>query len=291
MSFLLSRKMKCFIMVMEEGCINAAADKLFITRSPLSKTINEIEELFHTRLFERKYNELIPTSTATQFYNAIKPLYDSLESIEQRFLARGNARTFEIVFDISVPCCFYKYLVYTLQTENIHFTPSRTLVTQAILERLNHSERVIVFSMRDLNVSSNITKYCLKEDVPELLMASSVTQENLNDIDFMRTLPLFIRPNDYIKEIKTRITGALNMMLPYIFYQEVDFDLTTTLYSVIHKKGMLLLPARIAALYASPGLSRVRVKGVTYKNIMLCNAHLKNSSEITKIRKMIQDAY
>ncbi|WP_130099445.1 LysR family transcriptional regulator [Siccibacter turicensis] len=291
MSFLLSRKIKCFIMVMEERCINAAADKLFITRSPLSKTIHEIEELFHTRLFERKYNELIPTSTAIHFYNAIKPLCESLESIEQRFLAPGGAKTFEIVFDVSIPYCFYKYLVYTLQTGKIHFTHSRTLVTQEILERINHSERVIIFSMRDINITSNITKYLLKEDVPELLMASSVTEENLNDIDFMRKFPLFIRPSDYINEIKTRVSGALNMMLPFIFYQEVDFDPTTTLYSVIHKKGMILLPARIAALYSSPGLTRIAVKGVTYKNIMLYSTPLKHLSEITKIRKMVQDAY
>ncbi|OAT29973.1 transcriptional activator [Buttiauxella brennerae ATCC 51605] len=290
MNFLLSKKMKYFIVTMEERCINSAAEKLFITRSPLIKIISELENLIGSKLFNRNYNELIPTNIAIEFYNQLKPLYEILSSVENKFHMYGNKKTSELIFDISVPYNYYKYIVYSLQGEHLNFTHSRILVNQETILRVKNNKHITIISMRDFNVIEGITKETINEDSMELIMATSVTRDDLHDIETMKALPLFIRPCSYVEEIKSRVSVLLGNTLPLIFFKEVDADITTMFYSVIQKKGMLLLPRKFAELHSSASITRVPIKGATYKNIILFNANLKTNQEIQIIKKTLSAA-
>ncbi|MDY1037379.1 LysR family transcriptional regulator [Lelliottia sp. CFBP8978] len=290
MNFLLSKKMKYFIVTVEERCINTAAEKLFITRSPLIKIIGELEELIGCKLFDRNYNKLIPTTIATQLYNQLKPIYESMSLIESRFHLYGKRKNPELIFDISFPYNFYKSIIYSLQEDDLNFTHSRVLVDQDIILRVKNSNSTIIISMRDFKTIDGVTKETINEDTIEVIMAASVTQDDFHDVELMRNIPILIRPCSYVPEIKSRVSELLKDTLPLIFFKEVEADISTMFYSVLQKKGMLILPRKLADLHSSTAITRVTVKGATYKNIILYNTDFKKNDEIRIIRKTLSAA-
>ncbi|THD41771.1 LysR family transcriptional regulator [Enterobacteriaceae bacterium ML5] len=290
MNFLLSRKMKYFIVTMEKKCINAAAEKLFITRSPLGKVITELEDVIGSKLFERSYNELVPTSVAVELYKRLKPIYDSLSIIEEKFHSHGEDKTLEVIFDVSVPYNLYKYIVYALQVDEVNFTHSRILVTQETVKKAGDHHHIVIISMRDFKTTDSVYKEMLNEDTMVLLMSSFITEAQLNDDEFMRKVPLMVRQGDSACEIKIRVSSLLRDTLPYVYYKEVEADLTTMFYSVVNAKGILLLPRKLAELFSSPAISKNKIKGYTYRSILLHNVKLKNDAGIKKIKKALSCA-
>jgi len=84
MHFLLTKKLKYFMKVMEKGCLTKASEELFITRSPLGKTINELETLLGEQLFFRKHGLFKPTDYALNIYEKAEPLYRKIITTFQR---------------------------------------------------------------------------------------------------------------------------------------------------------------------------------------------------------------
>ncbi|EBO7383411.1 LysR family transcriptional regulator, partial [Salmonella enterica] len=61
MDFLINKKLKIFITLMETGSFSIATSVLYITRTPLSRVISDLERELKQRLFIRKNGTLIPT--------------------------------------------------------------------------------------------------------------------------------------------------------------------------------------------------------------------------------------
>ncbi|MDK9637833.1 LysR family transcriptional regulator [Enterobacter hormaechei] len=76
-----SKKLLYFIKVMEEGSIAKAADKLFITPSPLSKKIRELEEELGVDLFYRVNGKIIPSMEGYKLYHKVVDLHYSLDKV------------------------------------------------------------------------------------------------------------------------------------------------------------------------------------------------------------------
>lgn len=62
MDFLINKKLKIFITLMETGSFSIATSVLYITRTPLSRVISDLERELKQRLFIRKNGTLIPTN-------------------------------------------------------------------------------------------------------------------------------------------------------------------------------------------------------------------------------------
>ncbi|ECS7715926.1 LysR family transcriptional regulator, partial [Salmonella enterica] len=60
MDFLINKKLKIFITLMETGSFSIATSVLYITRTPLSRVISDLERELKQRLFIRKNGTLIP---------------------------------------------------------------------------------------------------------------------------------------------------------------------------------------------------------------------------------------
>lgn len=54
MDFLINKKLKIFITLMETGSFSIATSVLYITRTPLSRVISDLERELKQRLFIRK---------------------------------------------------------------------------------------------------------------------------------------------------------------------------------------------------------------------------------------------
>lgn len=59
MDFLINKKLKIFITLMETGSFSIATSVLYITRTPLSRVISDLERELKQRLFIRKNGTLI----------------------------------------------------------------------------------------------------------------------------------------------------------------------------------------------------------------------------------------
>lgn len=58
MDFLINKKLKIFITLMETGSFSIATSVLYITRTPLSRVISDLERELKQRLFIRKNGTL-----------------------------------------------------------------------------------------------------------------------------------------------------------------------------------------------------------------------------------------
>src|SRR5471030_1325394 len=104
MNRLLSKSVRYFIAVMDEKNISHAARNLHITRSPLGKAIVELEESIGSKLFIRKGNTLQPTEQAIHLYKQLKPVFESLLSIEDVFFYKKSPSQLRLFVDEAYPC-------------------------------------------------------------------------------------------------------------------------------------------------------------------------------------------
>ena len=64
MAIFISKQLKYFMTAMEHKSISKAAETLFLTRTPLSKILSDLEQFLDCKLFDRQYNTLVPTQFA-----------------------------------------------------------------------------------------------------------------------------------------------------------------------------------------------------------------------------------
>lgn len=88
-----TKELSCFIRCCEEKSINKAAKQLFITPQGLSKIIRNLEDEFHTRLFDRTPQGITPTESGEYLYRQSRGLFIKLEEIKtgmERLQERGR---------------------------------------------------------------------------------------------------------------------------------------------------------------------------------------------------------
>jgi DNA-binding transcriptional LysR family regulator len=134
MSFFLSKKIRYFVTVMDARSLSQAADKLHITRSPLGKAIAELESTVGEKLFMRKGNYLEPTEVANFIYNRLKPIYESLLSLEENFSATRKGDHLRLYIDKCFPKNIFDILVglhfnhkYSIRVERRAFSEETIL--------------------------------------------------------------------------------------------------------------------------------------------------------------------
>lgn len=84
------RKLRYFLMVVEEKSITQAAKTLHITQPTLSRQIRELEEELHTDLFNRESNELFLTETGKILKDRAEEILILNDKTEQEF--RNNSQ-------------------------------------------------------------------------------------------------------------------------------------------------------------------------------------------------------
>ncbi|ELI7922736.1 LysR family transcriptional regulator [Yersinia enterocolitica] len=82
----ISTLLKSFIVTAKNNSMKDGAKKLFITESPLSRRIRNLEEQLGYKVFVRGRDGVTLTKEGMDIYNAILPHYDELASLEEYFL-------------------------------------------------------------------------------------------------------------------------------------------------------------------------------------------------------------
>ena len=84
------KQLRAFLAVANTQSFLAAADKLFISRQAVSKTITKLEEELGTRLFVRSQNGVSLTPAGTFFYHRSRILLADFDRLEKEMKALDN---------------------------------------------------------------------------------------------------------------------------------------------------------------------------------------------------------
>ncbi|SCM54922.1 LysR family transcriptional regulator [Hafnia alvei] len=99
--FVLSKNLNLFMITAQELSFKKAAKRLFITPSPLGKSINNLEEQLGYELFTRRNDGLKLTSKGNCLYTELLPKYEELVKLENE-IVRGRGLTQNPIIKIGV---------------------------------------------------------------------------------------------------------------------------------------------------------------------------------------------
>lgn len=80
-----------FVQVVQAGSITAAANRMNLAKSVVSKRIHDLEHALDAELFQRSIRQLRPTDTGLAFYERIVPLLQELDEAADTLSAHGAA--------------------------------------------------------------------------------------------------------------------------------------------------------------------------------------------------------
>ncbi|MBC8944760.1 MULTISPECIES: LysR family transcriptional regulator [Xenorhabdus] len=81
----LSKELANFIVVAKNKSINKATKELFITQSPISRSLKKLEFSLGVKLFVRKGQGLVLTEEGECLYNKVLSIYEQLKNIENDY--------------------------------------------------------------------------------------------------------------------------------------------------------------------------------------------------------------
>ncbi|MGA5657829.1 LysR family transcriptional regulator [Rahnella contaminans] len=271
MELFTSKKMKHFIYAMEYRNLNEASDALFITRSPLVKSIADMEEILNNKLFIKKYNNLIPTKYALSLYEKLKPLYNMISELDSELTGFHKKTIVHVFFDISFPIGIVRSIMSLMKSHSLGFHYERCLVTSDMIEALNKNPHYIIFSLRG-NISNNH-----KHKIYESKICLLVSKNEISKKDFHQKLPITLHECDYVNDLMIWIQAALKHQVTDIKFKICEMDLSSMIISAEQGFSMLLLTEKLSQRYRLDTLHRISVKNVTINTFMYhcCNDKYK----------------
>ncbi|HJB29078.1 MAG TPA: LysR family transcriptional regulator [Candidatus Blautia faecavium] len=108
------RHLKIFLQVADTGKMSAAAKNLFMTQPSVSQAVRELEEHYHTLLFERLSNKLFITESGKQLYTYAKMAVEQFDFLEEKMAYKNRRERFRIGATVSVGGSILSHIVNEL---------------------------------------------------------------------------------------------------------------------------------------------------------------------------------
>ena len=133
------RHLRIFIAVAETKSMSAAAKRCFITQPTVSQTIHELEEHYHTILFERLSRKLYITDSGRNLLSHARQVIDQFNLLERSMIDDSVSQCLHIGATITVGICLLPHILNDFRKEMPEITTysciSNTLeIEQKILD-------------------------------------------------------------------------------------------------------------------------------------------------------------
>jgi len=279
MGALLAKKMKYFMVTMEERNFAKAAEVLCITRSPLSKAICELEDYLGGKLFTRTYNSLEPTELAFDYYQKCKPIYEMILALENECRSINVDIPLTIIFDISVPELLYQQIVMAMKSENLIFNCERYVINLSDIDDVTRKHMLIV-SLRE--IASNTHCEVDKWQGDEIVICRPANYQSKID-----TLGIFIWKDLTSNYLQRSFSQLVESYFPDVTFIEHNFSLTALLYNIRAGKGCSLLTRKMATMFKVDGIEYLPVKDMRPMIYMYHAADKKTNKTIPHIKAII----
>ena len=279
MGALLAKKMKYFMVTMEERNFAKAAEALCITRSPLSKAICELEDYLGGKLFTRTYNSLEPTDLAFDYYQKCKPIYEMILALEDECRSGKADIPLTILFDISVPELLYQQIVMAMKSENLLFNCERYVINLSDIDDVVRKHMLVV-SLRE--IASNTICAVDKWQGDEIVICTPMSYSTPPS-----TARLFIWKDLTSNYLQRRFSQLVKDHLPDTTFIEHNFNLTGLLYNIRAGKGCSLLTRKVATMYKFDGVEYLSIKDKRPTIYMYHTSEKKTNKLILQIKAII----
>ncbi|MBS0968184.1 hypothetical protein CYR40_15020 [Chimaeribacter arupi] len=280
MGIFLAKKMKYFIVTMEEKSFSKAAEVLCITRSPLNKVICELEEVLGGKLFHRTYNDLEPTKLAWEYYNKCKSAYRYLNAIEYECYHRTKKIPVTIKFDISVPQILFQHITMAIGAEGLEAACERALISIADVENMFDKKDQIIVSLRALPFLSGIAVE--KWPGGDFVIVGNQQQQNKNG-----PFKISLWKDDYSDIMWQSVKAHIHTLAQDIDVLENDFDIVKLLYCLKTGKCGAVLTHKIAAMYAMQNMPLQVIEKLHPYVHLYHNLHKESMPGRDKLKKII----
>jgi len=280
MGTFLARKMHYFMVTMEELNFTKAAEKLCITRSPLSKVICELEENLGGKLFKRTYSTLQPTELAYEYYSKCKNIYDELINMESEIRFRDPNPVYTLIFDISVPELLYRTIIMGLSAENVNVAHQRKIVNYEDMNKILSSRDNCIFSLREINNSMWDYADKWKGDDIVLIAPKGTGLEP-------RSFSMFVWNDSLLDYTKKKFLNIINKPNTDITFLPHNFDLSTLCYNIHIGHGCALMTRKLACLYKIDGVEIQETKNNALNIYFYHAKNGKTDGTHSRIKKVI----
>lgn len=279
MGAFMSRKMNYFMVIMEVQNFAKAAEILCVTRSPLSKTISEIEFFLGGQLFHRKHNKLEPTDLAWEYYNQCKPIYNALINLEKKCSPHKN-RIFTLKLDISLPQLLANSIAFISQSENLNVKVLRDMITVNDVSALTNESDTAIISLRPLSGADLVHSDSWEGSNIMLLSAtSSMDSHNKNNI--------FVWNESNHQYVKNKFFNFATQMNIDPVFIEHNYDIGTLFYMVKAGKGMVISSEKFAGMYKMDGIKWQRINNLHTRCYIYHSDVLHMTSTLNAIKKIL----
>lgn len=135
------RHLKIFVAVAETGQMSKAAKLLYLTQPTVSQSIRELEEHYHTLLFERLSKRLYITEEGRRLLPLAREALSRFDYLEEQMLKSREKEHLQIGMTLTVGSCLIPELLHRLK-ERYPKTEAYTFVgnTKTIEEKLLSGE-------------------------------------------------------------------------------------------------------------------------------------------------------
>jgi DNA-binding transcriptional LysR family regulator len=279
MHFLLTKKLKYFMTVMEKKCLTKASEDLFITRSPLGKTINELETLLGEKLFLREHGLYEPTLFALEVYEQALPLYHKLLNLEEYLLNSSQSRRINIILDTTFPDNLADIIFSSLNKTGFIFHLSRKTLIQDDIDNIESGADTLFITHKDLPAEPDIqAQHVFTSSI--LLVMNNAVKASPEDL---LNVPLIFRSNVIGANIG-RITSELKKTLGFIpKIRYINGSIFDCLLMAGKGSGMMLLPLKTCELININRENTLLLNDLKLKINYYYRKKAKNKKEINAI--------
>ena len=247
------KQMQTFATVCREGSVTAAAEKLYVAQSAVSRTLRELSRQYGITLFEHVGGHLKPTDFALQLLEDINELLDLYQNLEDKLQSGGYSVSLHIGCSMAVGASILPRAITVFEQKN----PTVSLQ----IEENNTAEieaRVLSGELDFGLIAGNIHDQKLVEDVfieEKLCWACHVNSPILKEGKV--TLARLARERLYLP---SEDIGGREQLNQYAMAQGVELrpvwstvNVTAQMDAILQDRGISLLSEKIIQPYTATG--------------------------------------
>lgn len=128
------RHLKIFLAVAKTGSMSQAASKFFISQPTVSQTIAELEEHYHTRLFERLSRRLYITPEGEQLLDYAQHVIASFDELEENMHQLRQRQLLRMGASVTVGTCLMNPIIDMLDQSSAQVEVKVCVDNTAVIE-------------------------------------------------------------------------------------------------------------------------------------------------------------
>lgn len=247
-----SSKLLHFMTTIEEGSITKASEKLHLTRTPVSKTISDIEHSIKKTLFNRDKNGLQPNTDGEELYNLLLPVYRLLLEIDKNLMSQPDKNIIKILFDCRVSRLIIDYIMNfnDLNQMAVEISDEPINLSQCYDSYINKFDIIISteYALGTYNFYKSIT----------LNMTAILSRSLVNNKKTKKPISIYRFNKEHIH---LQYFSDFNWMCNISSIEKDENNLNKILFSLSNKNSIAIMPELLSRTYQISGTECFTLEG------------------------------